>query len=322
MQDDIGVLFRFFAEQIVPVLRDAQIDDIADLRERLDQLPDGSRPWVKPAAMSAIDIAAWDWTAKVRGLPLRHLIGRRRDTVPVYASGGLYAEGKTLDDLAAELSTYRAQGFRMAKIKIGESCVTEQLERVAWVRRAVSDVILIVDAVGRIPTMEAGDFTRRLADLGVSAIQAPLPEGDLPSWISLARDSPIPLIGMEAQHDHMHLRELIERGAVGCLQFNPSLAGGITGALALIEYAEHARMPVTLQCHATAVLLSACLQLGASSGAVKHVELHRFHRHLEELAVPRWPRAHDGLLALDTRTGLGVDIPGEGKARTVMRYSL
>ena len=63
-------------------------------------------------AIGAIDQALWDAVSREAGLPLhRYLGGYREETVPAYASGGYYAEDKTPDDLAREVSGYIDLGF-------------------------------------------------------------------------------------------------------------------------------------------------------------------------------------------------------------------
>ena len=47
-----------------------------------------TRPGVAGYAISAVDVALWDLKARVLGLPLHHLLGAVRDSVPVYGSGG------------------------------------------------------------------------------------------------------------------------------------------------------------------------------------------------------------------------------------------
>ena len=46
------------------------------------------RPGIAAMAISAVDIALWDLKARLLGCPLADLLGRARDEVPVYGSGG------------------------------------------------------------------------------------------------------------------------------------------------------------------------------------------------------------------------------------------
>ena len=89
-------------------------------------------------AISAVDIALWDAVSKEAGLPLYQYVGGYREgQVPAYASGGYYAEGKSLEDLALEMQSYVEMGFQAVKMKVGRVPPKEDAERVRVVREAV-----------------------------------------------------------------------------------------------------------------------------------------------------------------------------------------
>src|SRR5579875_2434108 len=70
-------------------------------------------------AISALDIALWDRNARAAGLPLYKYLGAAyEDTVPAYASGGYYLEGKTPAMLGEELAGYVALGLKAVKMKV------------------------------------------------------------------------------------------------------------------------------------------------------------------------------------------------------------
>lgn len=99
------------------------------------------------AALSAVDIALWDILGKKAGLPVCSLLGKAHDCIYPYASAGYYAPGKTIEDLRKEAAGYKAQGFRMMKMKVGGAQPGEDMERVAAVREVLgTDVKLAVDA--------------------------------------------------------------------------------------------------------------------------------------------------------------------------------
>jgi L-alanine-DL-glutamate epimerase-like enolase superfamily enzyme len=59
--------------------------------------------------VSILDTALWDLNARSAGLPLHDYLGsNERDSVPAYASGGYYLEGKSPADLGNELAGYVA----------------------------------------------------------------------------------------------------------------------------------------------------------------------------------------------------------------------
>ena len=109
------------------------------------------RPGIASTAISAVDIALWDLKARLLGSSLTQLLGRARDSVPVYGSGGFtcYDDGQTREQLAGWVAKAH---IPRVKIKIGESWGTSEhrdLERVALAREVIGpDAELYVDANG------------------------------------------------------------------------------------------------------------------------------------------------------------------------------
>ena len=71
----------------------ARVDSVADIAALWDDLYTASIPYgrrgVAVMALSGIDLALWDALGRAQDLPVRDLIsGPRRDSVPVYATGG------------------------------------------------------------------------------------------------------------------------------------------------------------------------------------------------------------------------------------------
>ena len=76
------------------------------------------RSGLAACAISAIDAALWDLKARVLDLPLATLLGRCRDQVPIYGSGGFTTYTDT--QLKAQLSGWvERDGCRFVKMKIG-----------------------------------------------------------------------------------------------------------------------------------------------------------------------------------------------------------
>lgn len=318
-QDDIEAFFRQL-RHVAPLLLGADARLIEQIWQTLWTLPPQQGPaqegaaqeepdWAPPAVTSAVDIALWDLAARGLGVSLHEMLGPRRDSVPVFASGGLYASGQGPADLAAEMHGHVARGYYAVKMAVGLLSRDDDLDRVAAVREAVGDdVEIIVDAGERLTTAEAPGLIRRLAELGVTAIQAPLPVTEVPGLLMLSRTGRLRVMAGAREWRLPRIRELLRAGAVGVLQFNPGLCGGITQALKLTALAEAHGVPVSPQNDGTAVLLAACLQLGAARGAVAGVEVHSFHDHLHDLLPPNMTSLRAGCLAPDG-PGLGLPEP-------------
>ena len=77
-------------------------------------------------AVGAIDMAVWDATAKIAGKPLFRLLaekyGRKADPkVFIYSAGCYYQPGKGVKELRAEMRCFVDSGYRVVKMKIGNS---------------------------------------------------------------------------------------------------------------------------------------------------------------------------------------------------------
>src|SRR5690242_4549944 len=78
----------------------------------------------RSVAVGVLDMAAWDATAKIAGVPLYRLLADRyrggitESKVFVYAAGGYYYPGKDLNGLREEMARYLDLGYSVVKIKI------------------------------------------------------------------------------------------------------------------------------------------------------------------------------------------------------------
>ena len=268
----------------------------------------GVEPWVVAAAASAADIALWDLRARATELPLWRLLAGAAALRPVqvYASGGLYRDGATHDDLAQAMASYVAGGFTAVKMKIGGLPLAEDLARARTVRDIVGpDVTLWVDAVNQLPAEDALEWCRALKVLNVSAIQAPVAFDDVAGMARINR-SGLPVIAAESEFRLERFEELLDADAVGWLQFCLGLCGGFTGAMRLAAMATARQIRSTPQCFSTAVLQAASLHFAAASRDAPVVEYHRFHDHLwASLPVALRTIVH-GEVVLDGAPGLGL----------------
>src|SRR3954447_17234704 len=121
--------------------------DIPAVHYGMDRL---SRNWGRPGlvstAIAAVDIALWDFKAKMLGQPLLSLLGKCRDSITAYGSGGFtsYTERQLID----QLTGWAREGFSAVKMKIGRDAEAD-IGRVAEVRRALGEETEIyVDANG------------------------------------------------------------------------------------------------------------------------------------------------------------------------------
>jgi L-alanine-DL-glutamate epimerase-like enolase superfamily enzyme len=172
-----GALMR---ERIVPRVLEARPESLIDeARGNLDpakiwacmmtnEKPGGHGE--RSVAVGTLDMAVWDAVAKIEGKPLwrvlaeRYRGGEADARVWVYAAGGYYYPGKSLDALKDEMKSYRDRGYRAVKMKIGAVPLAEDLKRVEAVLAVVGKgQNLCVDANGRFDLKTALAYAEALA---------------------------------------------------------------------------------------------------------------------------------------------------------------
>ena len=182
-------------------------------------------------ALSALDIAIWDRNARASGLSLaRFLGGHARETVPAYASGGYYLDGKTDEMLGAELAGYAAQGFTAVKMKVGRLSPEGEENRIAAAREALDpEVLLMLDANNAwrdLPT--ALEYLRRYEPYDPYWIEEPFSVDDIDNHARLVENTAVTVATGEIEAGRWRFQELLEKDAAGILQTDAAVCGGIT----------------------------------------------------------------------------------------------
>jgi L-alanine-DL-glutamate epimerase-like enolase superfamily enzyme len=110
----------------------------------------------RSVAVGVLDMAVWDATAKVAGVPLYRLLADRfnggvvDEKVFVYAAGGYYYPEKGPTALRDEMQRYLDLGYSVVKMKIGGASLSEDLKRIESVLAILQrGDQLAVDANGR-----------------------------------------------------------------------------------------------------------------------------------------------------------------------------
>lgn len=182
-------------------------------------------------ALSALDIALWDLNARGAALPLYRYLGHwAKDSVPAYASGGYYLEGKTSQQLGAELSSYVAHGFKAVKMKVGRLGLAKEEERVRAARDAIGpDAHLMLDANNAwedLPT--AILYCKRYQKYDPYWIEEPFSPDDIDNHAKLAAQGIIPVATGEIEAGRWRFKELLDKRAAMILQTDAGVCGGIS----------------------------------------------------------------------------------------------
>ncbi len=258
-------------------------------------------------AISAVDIAWWDLKAQLLDVRLTGLLGRCRDAVPVYGSGGF--TNLTDEQLADQVAGWSAAGCRLMKIKIGQHWGTDPDRDLARVRRlrelAGPDVQLMVDANGGYSIGQARRIGHRLDDDGVIWFEEPVSSDDLAGLAELRGWLRCDVAAGEYIADVYEAARLLP--VVDCLQLDVTRCGGYTGWLRAADLALAHNRQVSGHC---APALHA--PVAAAVPHLRHIEWFADHARLEPLLVDGCPPVRDGAMQLvNDRPGHGMTLRPE-----------
>jgi L-alanine-DL-glutamate epimerase-like enolase superfamily enzyme len=264
------------------------------------------REGIAATAISAVDIALWDLKARILGLPLPGLIGRARDSVPVYGSGGFTSSD---DDRTREQLTGWVDQLRIprVKIKIGESWGSQEsrdLHRVELARTVIGEAELYVDANGGYGTAQAVRMARQMDDFGVTWFEEPVSSQDV-AGLALIRAQVLPdVTAGEYSWTLADSARLIDGGAVDCLQIDVTRCGGITGFLQAASLAAASSLQVSGHCAPNLHAHVACCVPN-----LRHVEYFHDHQRIEQQLFDGALSPEGGQLVPDAqRCGLGLEL--------------
>lgn len=188
-------------------------------------------------ALSVVDSAVWDLSARRVCVPLYKMLGGKRNSVPLYVGGGWLDLSE--EALVAEAMSCVEKGYRSYKFKITAGDNDYHEKRVAAVRRAVGDEVeLMVDANQGFSFDEAWDMAQRLADYGISWFEEPFPAYDLEAYRALHDISPVRIAAGETLYLKREAAPFLRTHAVDVYMPDLARTAGPTEFLRITELAE------------------------------------------------------------------------------------
>ena len=135
------------------------------------------REGLAATAISAVDMALHDLKARILDLPLATLLGRYRDAIPIYGSGGFTTY--TDDELQNQLGGWvERDGCVFVKMKVGTN-PQDDPRRVAVAKKAIGNATLFVDANGAYAVKQALELATCFAEQDVGWFEEPVSSDDL-----------------------------------------------------------------------------------------------------------------------------------------------
>ena len=259
------------------------------------------KPGLVAEAISAVDIALWDLKARLVDVPLTVALGAVHEQTPVYGSGGFtsYDEATLIEQLRGWVSA----GIPRVKMKVGREPATDP-GRVRAARAAIGeDVALFVDANGAWTRKDALWFAERFADDGVTWLEEPVTSDDRDGLRLCCERGPAGMTVAAGEYGYTlpYFRDMLDAGAVDCLQADVTRALGVSGVLRVAALCDARAMDLSLHC---APQISA--HVGTAVWHLRHLEYFHDHVRIERIAF-------DGVLDPE---GTGALRPDRGRPGT------
>jgi L-alanine-DL-glutamate epimerase-like enolase superfamily enzyme len=210
----------------------------------------GSQDQLGDKTLSLVDLAMWDLVGKLTKTPCWKLAGGYRDKVPAYGStmcGDELENGlRTPEDYGRFAEWLVKRGYHAIKLHTWmppvsfAPSVKMDIKACAAVREAVGpDFPLMLDANHWYSRTEALELGRAIQALNYYWYEEPMEESSISSFVWLAKELDMPVIGPEIAWGKFHMRaEWITSGACDILRTGVHDVGGITPALKCMHLAE------------------------------------------------------------------------------------
>jgi L-alanine-DL-glutamate epimerase-like enolase superfamily enzyme len=255
-------------------------------------------------AISALDAALWDLKAKLLGLPLAVLLGRAREAVPIYGSGGFttYGDAQLTEQLRGWVER---EGCRWVKMKIGTH-PDQDPHRVAVARKAIGNsAALFVDANGALDASRAVQMAEWLAgEFGVAWFEEPVTSDDLVALRLVRKRAPggMEIAAGEYAYRPEYVRHMLEARAVDVQQVDATRCLGVTGFLRAAALCEAHNVDLSGHCAPSIHLHAAC-----AAPRLRHLEWFHDHARIEKMLFDGAPTPREGAIRPDlSRPGLGI----------------
>ncbi|MCG8510464.1 MAG: mandelate racemase, partial [Rhodospirillales bacterium] len=208
----------------------------------------------RAVAVAALDMAVWDATAKIAGVPLWKLLadrfngGRADDKVLVYPGGGYYYPDGNLQMLKDEMRSYLDDGYEVVKMKVGAADIPTDIKRVEAVIEVVGDgKNLAVDVNGKFDLETAIEFGEAITPYNLFWYEEAGDPLDYALQAELSKHYAGSFATGENLFSHQDIRNLLRYGgldpAKDWIMPDPALAMGLTEGLRIIEAAELENWP-------------------------------------------------------------------------------
>jgi L-alanine-DL-glutamate epimerase-like enolase superfamily enzyme len=303
--------------RLAPLVLNESALDYGRIWDRLMQTLGYDRRGVAMMAISAIDMALHDVTAKAQGRSVAAMLGGAlRNRVFAYASGPFIAEGSApYGHYAADVDKYLRQGFRAIKPRAGIDPRADGRMACGLRAQIGADFGLMVDINQGYNARAAIASARHMEDADLLWIEEPVLPEDIGGYQTIAAAVPVAIAGGEALGSLAAFRDFLSAKTFSVLQPDLTVCGGYTGFAKIAALAEAYEIPVMPHVFGTIVNQRAALQMAALLPAKRgggpapypYVEIDATDNPLLYIAGAMGVES-DGMMAIPDAPGTGLDL--------------
>ena len=290
-------------------------DDVAARRGSMDLF----------SALSGLEQAMWDITARALGVPVHSLLGGPvRDRLRVYANGW-YGGSKDPSELAERAAATVEMGFDALKFDpipgpwrthVGGEVLRAAADNVAAVRGAVGPgVDLLIEVHRRLAPMHAVRLARDIEEHNPFWFEEPVLAENMEALAATRSRVSIPVVTGEELYSKFEFRRVFETGAADIINPDVCNVGGILELREIAAMAETYMVGVAPHNYnSTTAALAATAH--AAAGMPNFV-ITEFFVNLDTLSARICANpilVEDGAIAVPDGPGLGVDLDEEALA--------
>lgn len=262
-----GSIIHAIEEYIKPAIKGMNIEDIAQIMERLDKCI-----YKNTSAKAAVDMAIYDLYAKRYNAPLYQLLGGyRKELVTDITISVNDKEEMVKDSLAAV-----ERGFSILKVKVGKDPIGDA-ERVMAIREAVGpNITLRVDANQGWTPKQAVHIIGTLEDANtnIELVEQPVHYSDLAGMQYVTNHTLTNILADESVFTPKDALTIIEKRAADLINIKLMKTGGIYQAKKICQIAEANDIACMIGCMLeTKISVSAAAHFAAAEKNITMIDL-------------------------------------------------
>ena len=290
---------------------------------------------VLTAAISAIDIALHDITAKALGVPVYQLLGgKQRDFVPCFASCG----GQTLAELIEKVNLLLDGGWNCIRCgrahpeEGGDAYLFEPRESIAvtaeWLAELREEVgsepVLGIDYHHRLSVAETASFCQRMPSGTLDFLEEPIRDETPEAYEALRQMTDIPFAIGEEFSSKWQFLPYIERGITNYARVDVCNVGGLTEAKKVAGWAEAHYIDLMPHDPLGPICTAATIHLAAAVPNFSWLEARATPTedwHLDHDLFPVQPELEGPGFPVPDTPGLGVDFDEELASKLTFKFA-